>query len=118
MSATPRAPTPLERSVHRTLLSGMVVSGLVMGLGLLIALSQDVRDPDGPPPPLRDLFRSALRGDGVALIDLGLLVLIATPALRVVALGVGWLLEGERRFALVAAAVLALLALGMTLGLG
>jgi uncharacterized membrane protein len=41
-----------------------------------------------------------------------------TPILRVIVLGVGWLLEREWRFAAIAFFVLALLATSMVLGTG
>jgi uncharacterized membrane protein len=67
---------------------------------------------------LANVVRDALRGDGIDLIDLGLLALISTPALRVAVLALAWAREREWRFAGVAIAVLALLALGMVLGVG
>ena len=108
----------LEHYVHRSLLTGLLTSGSLLVLGLLIALSaHEVRGP-GPPPSLAVTFSDALVGRGLAIVDLGLLILMATPAVRVGVLAIGWWLAGEKRFAIVAAAVLALLAASFALGLG
>jgi uncharacterized membrane protein len=108
----------LERWVHWILLTGLVLSGLMLVTGLGLALLRGGPRPDGPPPGLPSLFRAAASGDGVAWLDLGLLALIGTPVLRVAVLALGWWLAGERRFAIVALAVLGLLAAGLLLGLG
>ena len=108
----------LERWVHRTLLAGLVLSGLLLTTGL-------VRSSCGARPARRDdprpwisMVREATGGDGVAWLDLGLLALMATPMLRVAVLALGWGLAGERRFAAVALAVLGLLGVGIALGVG
>jgi uncharacterized membrane protein len=106
----------LEVWVHRSLLAGLVVSGLMLIVGLTLALLRGQVGPQGQPPPPDSLIRRAARGDGVAWLDLGLISLIATPILRVIVLAVGWGLAGERRFAAVATTVLALLVLGLVLG--
>jgi uncharacterized membrane protein len=108
----------LEHRVHRSLLAGLAVSGLLLVLGLGVALSRGGPRPEGPPPSLAAVLRGALRGDGVDLLDLGLLSLIGTPVLRVAVLAVGWMAAGERRFAAVAVVVLGLLGASLALGLG
>ncbi len=104
--------------VHWSLLAGLVVSGCLLTVGLGLRLASGPRPQEGPPSPVPSLVREALQGDGVALINLGLLTLIGTPMLRVVVLGIGWAREGDYRFAAVALIVLALLGLGLVLGLG
>ena len=108
----------LDRWVHRALLAGVILSGSLLAVGLAINLASGARGVPGPPSSLSALLGSAFRGDGVALIDLGLLALIGTPVVRVMVLAVGWLLRRDFRLAAVALAVLALLGLGMALGLG
>ncbi len=108
----------LDHWVHRTLLAGMVLSGTLLALGLSINLATGSRGRQGPPSSPVVLLRSALHGDGVALIDLGLMALIGTPVIRVGVLALGWLLRRDLRLAAVAAAVLALLGLGIALGVG
>lgn len=106
----------LGRWVHRTLLSGLVASGLLLASGLAVALARGLATRSGPPPPLRAVLAGATRGDGSDLLDLGLLVLIATPVVRVAVLAIGWAIDRNWRFAAVALAVLALLGAGMALG--
>ncbi|MBV8557098.1 MAG: DUF1634 domain-containing protein [Planctomycetaceae bacterium] len=107
-----------EHSVHWSLLSGLAVSALLLALGLGLALIRGGPRPEGPPHPLSALLRGAAHGEGVDLLDLGLLILIGTPVLRVAVLAVGWWTMGDRRFAAVALTVLALLGLSLALGLG
>jgi uncharacterized membrane protein len=107
----------LERAVHRTLLGGVILCGVLLVFGLTIALTQH-QPQSGTPPTLRELFRAALSGNGPAIIDLGIVVLMLTPFVRVAVLAVGWMLAGDRRFAAVALVVLGLLGLSLILGLG
>jgi len=108
----------LERGVHLTLVLGLLASAALLLGGLARSLVESAPQPDLLHAGARALLRGALRGDGVALEELGLWVLVATPVLRVAVLLVGWAVAGERRFAAVAAAVLALLVASASLGLG
>jgi uncharacterized membrane protein len=108
----------LKHLVHFVLLWGVLLSGALLLLGLAFSLAQGHPWPEPKPPRLSSLVDRALRGDGTALVDLGVLVLLGTPALRVAVLMVGWRLGGSRRFAVVACVVLALLSLSVWLGAG
>ena len=111
-------PHRLEHWVHWSLLSGLVLERLLLALGLGLALIRGGPRPEEPPPALTMLLRGAVRGEGVDLLDLGLLILIGTPVLRVAVLAAGWGRAGDRRFAAIALTVLALLGLSMAPGLG
>src|SRR5690348_12539708 len=108
----------LRRWVHWSLLAGVIVSGTLLALGLLVTLVSGQPRPEGKPPDLQTLLRQAAHGEGVGLLDVGLMLLIATPVLRVAVLAAGWAVERQWRFAAVAAAVLALLGLSLVLGVG
>jgi uncharacterized membrane protein len=108
----------LEIAVHWALLAGLAVSVILMVIGLVLALGGGQSRSSGPPPSLAKLLRGALKGNGRAWIDLGLIALIATPGLRVIVLGIGWSIERQWRFAAVAATVLALLTASLLLGTG
>lgn len=107
--------------VHWSLLAGLVVSSLLMGAGLVLALAKARRGalPSGMRLSSWAALRDPARADhATVLLDLGLLALIATSVIRVVVLGVGWAALGQWRFAVVVLAVLALLVLSLVLGFG
>lgn len=107
----------LTHWVHRILLGGVVLSGGLLLAGLVILLVTDQPLPEGS-PSLAVVFRQAVQGNGVGLLELGLLILMATPVLRVGVLALGWWRLGNRRFAVVALGVLVLLGVSLALGLG
>lgn len=106
----------LGRWVHLTLLGGVVVSGLLMGVGLIVALALGQPRPEGEPPALGSLLRRAARADGLGWMDFGLLILMATPVLRVGVLALAWGIERNWRFLAVALVVLGLLGVSVALG--
>lgn len=120
----------LEDLVGRVLLMGVVASALVIAVGLVLLvppgtgkralLGQLMSEHEvflaDLPRSLVTVVSGALRGRPVAVIFLGLLLLILTPVLRVVAVGVYFASHGERRYALISALVLVLLLLGFVLG--
>ena len=108
----------LAKLVHWTLLLGVVASGVLLLAGLVVALRSGSTRLEGPPPSLGRVLRLALRGEGLGLLDLGLLLLLVTPGLRVVMLALGWGWERDWRFLAVAVIVLGLLGLSLVLGVG
>jgi hypothetical protein len=108
----------LARWVHRILLTGVLAAGLLLAIGLVVVVAAGNPRPIGPPAPVQSMPARLGAGDGVAMIELGLLVLVLTPCMRVVVLAVGWGIAGDRRDAVVAAIVLGLLGLSVWLGLG
>jgi uncharacterized membrane protein len=99
----------LARAVHVSLLTGSAVSALLFVVGLTIALTSGKPRPDVAPQLNTTLFQAALHFDAVPLLDLGLLVLMLTPLVRIVILACGWAIRRDYRFALVALVVLLLL---------
>ncbi len=81
---------PYRIAVSRTLWGGMVLAGLLILAGLLLAQ----------------------KAAGLG----GILILIATPALGVLVAGAGYARSGERRLAAVCAALLVLIACSAFLG--
>jgi uncharacterized membrane protein len=65
---------------------------------------------------LKEMVKGAFRGDPIAIIDLGIVLLIATPLTRVVTALVVFAVEREWRFVLVALLVLSLLSLAIIVG--
>lgn len=108
-------PHRLDHWVHRILLVGLIVSGVLLAVGLTTMLLQGHEQApryESFPRLLRDAGR--LRGPAVT--TLGLLALMITPILRVVVLLVGWTVERDWRFAGVALAVFVLLCISLTIG--
>ena len=106
----------LEHRVHSTLRAGVTASGVLLFVGLALLLATDQPRPEGPPAAFSRLLWTAIRGDGLSIVNLALLLLMATPLFRVAVLAVGWMLGGDRRFGLVAFVVLGLLALSAVIG--
>ncbi len=105
-------------AVHVSLLTGLAFSGTLLILGATLSLaSHDVRS-EQRPPGVGTIASQAMQGNGSAILDLGILILMLTPILRVLVLAIGWLLAKEWRFAAIALCVLALLATSVVLGTG
>lgn len=111
-------PGNLAHWVHRILLGGLVVSGLLLIFGLAIVFVFQEPRPVITPEGGIELLKHVAKGGGVATLNLGLFILILTPGLRVLVLAIGWCLERDWVFAAVALAVFVLLALSLTLGMG
>jgi uncharacterized membrane protein len=109
---------PLARAVHWTLLIGLIGSGLLMIVGLFMAMLKNQPRPMLLITSLSDLLRMAGAGNGVAWMELGILLLLLTPIMRVIVLAIGWAVRRDGRMALVALTVLALLAISMWIGVG
>jgi uncharacterized membrane protein len=114
-SPAPHVMEPIERMVSRVLATGIVISVTLMVAGLILGLL----DKEGMPShvvPLADL--PALLGhlDPAAYLSLGLIVLIATPFVRVAGSIVAFARERDLRYVLITAIVLAVMCLSVVLG--
>jgi uncharacterized membrane protein len=111
---TESADLGLERSIGRLLTGGSYAAIVLLAIGFALMLAQGI-DPlaGGPPFDIRALIGDlvALRPTGV--LWLGLIVVLATPASRVVASLVGYRRQGEWRMALVAALILLVILLSV-----
>lgn len=112
----------VEKLVGTLLLTGVVISGLVVFIGGILYLLKYGRDPvryeifDPRRAGLNsvvDVVKSALRGDGRAVIGIGLLLLIATPVLRVAFSLVAFALERDRLYVALTLIVLVILLLSL-----
>ncbi len=109
------APARERVSVQWLLRAGLAVSFSLMLLGLALSLLR--HESTGRPFALRDLLASATPLAD-RLVGAGILVLAATPALRVLALLLLWAEEKDWRFVAVALAVIATLGAALALGGG
>jgi uncharacterized membrane protein len=108
----------VARAVSRTLRGGLLLAALVAAIGgalYLVHHGTDVvayRDFKGEPEALRSIrgiFRGVAGGGAQSIIQLGLVLLIATPIARVAFSLVGFYLEGDRRYVAITTLVLAIL---------
>ena len=108
----------LEHTIARLLTIGTYFSIALLVIGLGLRLAEGGGPSVGPAFDLSRLFPDliGLKADG--FLWLGLLVVIATPAARVVASLVGYLRRGETRMAIVAALILLVIAASVVLAVG
>lgn len=93
---------------------GVIVSFIILLWGsVLLLLHPDTSRIHGPALDLQGVI--AL--DAAATINLGLLVLIASPIIGVIAAGIAFGMDGEWKYVLIAAAVLVVLAAAMLFNL-
>jgi uncharacterized membrane protein len=113
----PASRASVERAVEGVLLATVALCVALMLVGLTLAIAAG----GGLPHEvvgLSELPAALLRGSPAAFLSLGLLVLLATPVLRVAGALVIFALERDRRYVLVTAAVLAIMALSVLVGRG
>ena len=103
-----------RRIVRRILFWGLGLAVTVMVAGLAVKLVTG--DLSAPPVTLTAVADAATIGDAVMAIGLGLLV--ATPAVNVLALGVVWGWQRDRSFAAAAMVVAVLLLAAAVIGEG
>jgi uncharacterized membrane protein len=108
----------VERGISLVLLVGVVLSALVVLAGGVAYLVRHGGEPAeysvflGEPDGLRsipDILRGAAALDERAIIQFGLLMLIATPVVRVAFSAVAMGLRGDRLYAAIAGATLSIL---------
>jgi uncharacterized membrane protein len=101
----------LERSIGRLLSIGTYISIALLATGfiLLIGSGGQPRTADPGFDPTR-LLGDLLAGRPTGFVWLGLVVVVATPAMRVVASLVGYVRREEREMAIVAALILVVIA--------
>ena len=111
----PHVMDPIERMVSWILGAGITVSVAFMAVGLILGLV----DKEGIPTHVVSFadLPSLLRAfDPAAYLSLGLLLLIATPFVRVAGSIVAFALQRDRRYVLVTAVVLAVMCLSVVVG--
>jgi hypothetical protein len=106
---------PTERRVVVILLrSGLAIGAAFMLVGMGLALGEGRLV--SHVVPIRKVWPWMLDGRPSGFMAAGVLVLVATPFLRILALVVGFALDRDWRFVAVAVTVGAILALGIALG--
>jgi uncharacterized membrane protein len=108
----------LEIAIGRMLQAGVLLAAAVVLVGGVMYLLHA----HGPRPDYRHfhgvaaglktpsgIWHGVMHGDAESVIQLGLLLLIATPVARVILAGVGFVMERDQLYFWVSAAVLAVL---------
>ena len=109
------AKTFVERLVERLLLAAIAVSVMLMTLGVALGLVAGDGLPDAV-LAVSGLPEALTSWEPAAYLSLGLIVLMATPFLRVAGALVVFAMERDRRYVLVTAVVLAVMCLSVLLG--
>lgn len=132
-SAEPNAPTErwsdheVEQLIGRLLQIGVLVAAAVVIVGAVMMLMHHGRTPVGfrsfttassPLQELSGIFRGAMALDSASIVQLGLVLLIATPVLRVALTLVAFAIQRDRVYILLTTVVLALLLYGLVWGRG
>lgn len=111
-----------ELIISGVLRGGVVSSAALIAVGVAaFYIRGDWRSPTTGsvfPHTLASVWQGVLRGEPLAIIALGLLVLLATPVLRVLVSIGAFLLEGDRLYAVITAVVLLILVVSFFLGRG
>jgi uncharacterized membrane protein len=104
-----------DESLHKLLLIGLYLSValILFGLGLALFTHQNVPETVFP---LHSLFTGLLSLNAGSYLSLGLLVLIATPIIRVITSFISFLVEKDWRFAAITLVVLATVLVSIFLG--
>ena len=106
---------PLERVIRWILLCGIALSVALMAVGLVLGVARGAGLPRGV-VPLAELPRGLAALRPAAYLSLGLIVLIATPFVRVAGSLVVFARERDGRYVLVTASVLLIMCVGVVLG--
>ena len=91
------------------LTAGLVISAVLMTIGIVLVFATHEPRPAGTPPPLSTLLQGAGVGDGLHMVYVGLLLLMATPVFRVAVLSFSWFKDGEKNFGFAALGVFVML---------
>jgi uncharacterized membrane protein len=107
-----------EIVISQVLRGGVVLSALVIGIGLVGVLARrgNLAGAVATPSSLAAVWQGILTGNPVAVIMAGLLVLLATPVLRVAVSVVAFALEGDFRYVVITSLVLLILLASFALG--
>lgn len=100
--------------IQWVLRGGLAISAVLMAIGLVIAIAGGEHGRTAV--HLMRVFSEGSVGD--RLVAVGLALLALTPVVRVLALVLIWLAERDRRFAVIGAIVLAILAFSIVTGHG
>ena len=100
----------MNRTMYLVLVTGMVLSFSIMIIGLVMYA---ISPTEGTTMSLDKIFDGIVHSNPIAVIDLGIVLLIATPLVRVIAAGITFGLEKDYRFLGISIFVLAMIVLAV-----
>ena len=106
---------PVERTIRDVLLVGIAVSVTLMAVGLALGVARGTMLPRAM-VPLTALPSALAHLDPAAYVSLGLIVLVATPFVRVLGSLVAFAVERDRTYVLITATVLVVMCFSVLLG--
>lgn len=107
--------TKINRYIRIVLMVGMLSSVVTMIIGLvMLGFSEGTWE--NVPLSLSGIVEGIAHGNPIAVIDLGILMLIATPLARVIAALIAFALGRETKFVMVALGVLTVVAIAVFVG--
>ncbi|HEY7828168.1 MAG TPA: DUF1634 domain-containing protein [Candidatus Limnocylindrales bacterium] len=116
---TDTAGPDLDQEIGRALSGGAWLSVILLAVGVVGMAIHGIQPLSSPPPAFDPAsLGSAIAGlEPVGFLGLGLVVVIATPVLRVALALAGYLRVGDRRMAAISLGILAILAASVVIGL-
>jgi uncharacterized membrane protein len=100
----------MNRTMYLVLVTGLVLSFSIMIIGLVMYA---ITPTEGTTLPLDRMLDGIFHANPIAVIDLGIVILIATPLVRILAAGITFGLEKDYRFLGIAIFVLAMIVLAV-----
>lgn len=113
-----------ELIISGVLRGGVVLSAAIILLGVILYYLRNPRanptiaQPDQFPHSLPAILTGLAHADGLAIIAFGLLILLATPVIRVAVSIVAFALEGDRLYVAITGLVLLILVVSFVAGRG
>jgi uncharacterized membrane protein len=115
-----------EKLIGLLLRFGVLISAFVAFIGGIVYLKHQATIPDytiftGAKPQYRHLpgiLNGVMQMDGAAIIQLGVVILIATPIIRIAFSAFAFAVEKDWRYVTITLVVLAIIFFGMFSGLG
>jgi uncharacterized membrane protein len=107
-----------ELLISQVLRGGVVLSALIISIGMVGVLLLHGNQASALPVPdsLVTVWQGIQAGNPLAVVMAGLLVLLATPVLRVAVSVVAFALEGDIRYVVITSLVLLILLISFALG--
>jgi uncharacterized membrane protein len=106
----------LQRAVEITLRTGAIVSSALVSFGLVLYFVEGETSLNTTANfSVLQTFQGLSKGDPVAIILVGVVVLVATPVIRIVELLIGYVEERDRMYVMMSLLVLVFMLVGIIL---